>query len=122
MKNVRWAKLEGFSNYEISDSGLVRNKKETLKPFTDKDGYHKIRLYNDAGVRKHFYINRLVWQAFIGPIPKGLEIDHAQGERWNNSLGCLAMVTKRLNNELKRQRVRNLSNITGSKKKKKAAI
>lgn len=40
--------IKGFSKYEISDTGLVRSKKN--KSFVSMEG-GSLRLYNDAGVR-----------------------------------------------------------------------
>lgn len=46
------------------------------------------------GVRKDALIHRCVWQAFNGPIPEGLEVNHKNGQRADNRLENLELVTK----------------------------
>lgn len=47
-----------------------------------------------GGERKDAAIHRCVWQAFNGPIPDGLEINHKNGVRNDNRLVNLELVTK----------------------------
>jgi len=105
-ETMRWSRLEGFTRYEISDVGLVRNigTKATMRDFGDKDGYRKIKLTDDSGRRVMFYVHRLVWTAFKGPIRHKDEIDHLDGHRINNALDNLMSVTHRQNSVLKKQR------------------
>jgi len=100
------AMLKGFSRYEVSDKGTVRSKVtgKLLKPWTDRDGYKRLKLTNDKGVRSAFYLHRLVWTAFNGKLKPGIEIDHLEGERQNNALEFLIAVTKKQNLVLKKQR------------------
>jgi len=83
-ETIRWSGLEGFSRYEISDVGLVRNI-ETKTPMCDyddgKNGYRKIKLTDDTGKCVMFY-----------------------GHRINNALDNLMSVTHRQNSVLKKQR------------------
>jgi len=106
-ETMRWSGLEGFSRYEISDAGLVRNI-ETKTPMRDyddgKNGYRKIKLTDDTGRRVMFYVHRLVWTAFNGPIREKHEIDHVDGDYTNNVLDNLIQVTHRQNSVLKKQR------------------
>lgn len=37
-------------------------------------------------------INRLVWETFVGPIPKGYDVHHIDGNRKNNSLENLSLI------------------------------
>jgi len=107
MSGNKWAALEGFGKYEISDAGLVRNA-QTKIPMRDyddgKNGYRKIKLTGDSGKRVMFYVHRLVWQAFNGPIREKHEIDHVDGDYANNALENLIHVTHKQNSVLKKQR------------------
>jgi len=105
-ETTRWSGLEGFSKYEISDAGLVRNVNTgaPMRGFGDRDGYRKIKLTDDSGKRIMFYVHRLVWTAFKGPIRHKDEIDHPDGHRVNNALDNLMSVTHRQNSVLKKQR------------------
>ena len=104
---MKWATLEGFGKYEISDAGLVRNA-TTSTPMRDyddgKNGYRKIKLRDDTGKRVMFYVHRLVWTAFNGPIRERHEIDHVDGDYTNNILDNPIHVTHRQNSVLKKQR------------------
>jgi len=48
---------------------------------------------NDLGEIKLFKINRLVYMAFNGEIPEGYEVDHIDGDRFNNSIDNLQILT-----------------------------
>lgn len=45
------------------------------------------------GKRIHFYIHRLVWEAFKSEIPNGYEINHIDHNKKNNNLSNLELVT-----------------------------
>ena len=92
----QWKRIEGFEDYEVSDSGTIkhsaftttdgRNKPECiLKGIPDKDGYTQVRLWkNGKGHTKK--IHRLVAEAFI-PNPNRLPcVNHKDGCKHNNSL------------------------------------
>jgi len=105
---MKVAVLAGFSRYEILDTGVVRYR-DTGKVCPDyddgKNGYRKIKIYPDGSkIRKSFWMNRLVWQAFNGPIAPGIEIDHMNGNRVDNRLDNLLSTTKKQNCLLKKQR------------------
>lgn len=103
--------IEGYSAYTITEEGEVYstkwNKPRKLKPqraTQSKKGYYQIRLYDNSGeLGRLNYIHRLVWQTFRGEIPKGMEIDHMNGDTTDNKLSNLQLLSKR-NNKLKHQR------------------
>lgn len=43
------------------------------------------------------YLHRVIWEAFYGPIPKGLVVDHIDGDRMNNSIDNLQLLTRAAN-------------------------
>jgi len=91
------------NRYWISDFGKVyyntkcwRNPKGELKelvPSYNPSGYLYYKL--SVGKCKYDYLrgHRLVWEAFNGKIPKGLEIDHIDHDKHNNKLSNLRLVT-----------------------------
>ena len=123
---MEWAIIPGFKGYEASDTGLVRNARtgKTLNDCDDgKNGYRKIKIYNDAKVRKWKYVHRLVWQAYNPnmPLTSKMQIDHMDGNRLNNTLeNLIGPVTPKQNNRLKEQREKYLFSRNGRKKQKKA--
>ena len=86
--------------YEVSDYGAVRSLKfgkvRYLKPEKMRDGYERIYLCRD-GKQKRFMVHRLVWEAFVGKIPDGYEIDHINTIRDDNRLSNLRVVTRKGN-------------------------
>lgn len=99
LKTEIWKDIEGFPNYQVSDHGRVRNKKtmQVLKPGLGGVGYLTVALYkNKKGNTKN--IHELVTDAFIGKKEKGMTINHKDGNKQNNNLSNLEIVTRRENN------------------------
>jgi hypothetical protein len=89
-----------FENrYEISNKGIVRNKKtrKILKPSKDGSGYLRIGLCR-KGVVKYFSVHRLVLESFVGPCPFGKESCHNDGNIYNNDINNLRWDTHKNNN------------------------
>ena len=122
---MRVAVLPGYSRYEVLETGVARYR-ESVKIYPDyddgKDGYRKIKLYQDGlKKRKSFWVSRLVYKAFNGPIPPNMQIDHFDGHRVNNNRENLMLVMPKQNAVLKKQGdSRYLFNRKGKKKEKKA--
>ena len=120
---MKFAVLKGFSRYQIYENGSIFNT--TTQKFMrvqddGKDGYLKIKFTNDKGVRVHWWLNRLVYTAFYGKIPAGLQIDHNDGERLNNHIENLSSATPKQNNGRKRQREKSLFSRSHKQKRKGA--
>lgn len=99
-----YAKLNDYPDYKIYKNGkIVRHRKKskngnTLKrrvicPTKAKNGYRTVRLMNKEGILKSFYLHRLIWEAFNGDIPEGLEVCHEDCNRDNNRLSNLRLLT-----------------------------
>lgn len=91
---TEWRAIRGWPEYEVSDGGQVRrvlaggpNAKvgRILKPGTNTDGYHFVRLHR-VGAKKYGLINRLVCEAWHGqpPTPEH-EAAHWNGVRTDNA-------------------------------------
>jgi hypothetical protein len=97
---IKSAELPGFSAYTIYSNAMVIRKAtgKTMKTHDDsKDGYLKLKLTNDGHKRVHLWMTRLVYVAFNGSIPEKMEVDHLDGDRLNNRLENLILVTHRQN-------------------------
>lgn len=108
VKNKAFTVFPGFSRYRIYENGVIKYA-DTGKVCPDyddgKNGYRKIKIYPDGSKnRVSFWVNRLVYQAFRGPIPAGMEVDHIDGNRLNNHIENLSLVTHKQNCVLKKQR------------------
>ena len=95
-------------NYTISVNGEIISKPrkggnnsvikpKVMQPFDNGTGYLQVNLTNSFGVRKKYYVHRLVYETFIGPIPDGYEIDHIDCNKTNNSIDNLQLLTRKEN-------------------------
>lgn len=97
LNNVIWMDVLGFEGrYQANNLGEIKSVLENRKPKVlkqrDWKGYKKIVLWKDG--ERHFYqVHRIIWEAFNGPIPEGLEIDHIDGNQSNNCLENLRAVS-----------------------------
>lgn len=85
-----WKIIENHSNYEISDDGLVRNRKtgKILKPVKTYNGYLRVGIDG-----KLCRIHRLVADAFLIKIDGCTQINHKDGNKQNNSVDNLEWCT-----------------------------
>lgn len=105
-----WKEVKGYEGlYEVSYQGNVRSVHRVLKykngalrewvsiPIKQRirKRYMSVRL-NNSGTSQHHSVHRLVMAAFIGDCPKGLQVNHKDGEKHNNCASNLEYVT---NNE-----------------------
>lgn len=90
-------RLKEFPYYKIYENGEVWRmahrsacginlKRMKLTPYKTKNNYLMVSLHDREGKRKRFYLHRLVFMAFFGDIPSGMEVDHIDNDRAN--CGC----------------------------------
>jgi HNH endonuclease/NUMOD4 motif len=96
-----WKDTE-YENYEVSNTGKVRNKntKRELKLALTRKGYLKAQVKDNT---KHVgrYIHRLVAQSFI-PNPNNCpQVDHLDNDKSNNHVSNLEWVTNKENHRRK---------------------
>lgn len=98
---TKWKTIPGLdSKYKASSDGKIYSlfrKGRLISPFITKDGYERVVL-QVKGVRKHFFVHRLVAMAFI-PNPNNLPyINHKDEVKNNNRVENLEWCTKLYNN------------------------
>ena len=90
--------IKNFENYTITDSGIVTNTKtgRILKQ-SIANGYLQICLSTN-NVQKQFFIHQLLARTFFGDYDTDIQtVDHKDGNKLNNNLNNLHIVTQRLN-------------------------
>lgn len=87
--------------YEASADGRVRRAVDgehgasagyVLKPIVRATGYNVMSV-QCGGKKLYRYVHRLVAEAFLGPIPDGLTVNHLDGNKSNNAVANLEYVT-----------------------------
>lgn len=94
----KWLPIQGYETYyQISDHGRVKSlrTKKILKPFINHKGYYSVDLRVD-GKRKTMKTSRLVAVHFLG-LQEGKEVNHINGDKFDNFLDNLEWVTHREN-------------------------
>lgn len=93
-----WRPTQDYPNYEVSNTGLVRNlKTNRMMKLNNKGGYQEISLRNNIK-RTSFKVHRLVAIAFIdNPLNKS-DVNHKDKNKLNNHVDNLEWVTRQENN------------------------
>lgn len=76
-----WRTVPGARRYAVSDSGHVRGRHGVLATRLNGEGYPKVKLVCDDGVRRDLFVHAVVALAFIGPRPQGHFVLHTNGCR-----------------------------------------
>lgn len=100
-----WSDVPGYNGiYKVSNLGNIKSKRrgryeKKLSPFisTQSRVYEQVKLTDDNGKVKSYYVHRLVYSAFYGEIEKGKEIDHIDTNPHNNRLDNLRQVSRKNN-------------------------
>ena len=107
-----WKDIEGYEGmYQVSSLGNVRSlnrivrhnyggdahKVGKLKTVSlSKRGYRFVSLYKNNTI-KGFRVCRLVYAAFVGPIPEGMQVNHIDECKTNDAVWNLNLMTPKEN-------------------------
>ena len=90
----RFAKIKGYPKYEVSSDGYVKSltTNRIMKPSEAYGGYLHVKLFDG---RKHHSkaVHRIVAESFAEGPYDGLEVNHIDGNKHNNSLDNLEWCT-----------------------------
>lgn len=89
MKNY----IPGTLNCHVTTDGEVTNRYGKILASYIASGYEQIKLSRNDGTRITKGVHRAVWEAHNGPIPKGMWINHKDGNKLNNQLSNLEVTT-----------------------------
>ena len=74
------------------------SQKKWLKPWTRKDGYQTVCLYDNEGKAKSYLLHRVVYEAVTGePSPNNLQINHRSEVKTENMISNLELVSPKQN-------------------------
>lgn len=94
-----WKPIVGYPGYEVSNLGNVRRVSVLqLKQQINPRGRKTVCLYGPNG-KKYARVHCLVAAAFIGARAPGMEINHKDGDRLNNTAANLEYLTADENRE-----------------------
>ena len=101
MKEI-WKSINEYPNYMVSNMGNVKSlnyrrtgREKILKPKIEKSGYQRVGLWKNGG--KWYQVHRLVYEAFVGDIPKGMQVNHINEIKSDNRLENLNLMTPKEN-------------------------
>lgn len=88
-------KIPNYSNYEIypQEGKVWSYKSNRFVGRKDKDGYWQCTLTADDGTVWTTKVHRLVWQCVNGAIPQGMQVNHIDEDKGNNSISNLNLMT-----------------------------
>ena len=117
---VKFYKHPEFSNYAASKDGVVINVKNNkiISMSKNNSGYLFFSIYNkNLKKTKTFYQHRFVYEVIKGKIPSNLEIDHINGNKTDNRIKNLQLLTHKQNVEKTKNKSIISTNIkTGEKR------
>lgn len=94
MNKNKFVKINGLSNYQVWLNGnVISENTGSIMGSLQPNGYVRMTLTNDEGKPQTFYGHQLVWLAFKGEIPKGMQLNHIDEDKTNNAIWNLELVT-----------------------------
>lgn len=109
-----WKQIEGFSKYEVSSFGNVRNKLtlKVLKPCI-KSGYYNINIIDDDGKSRLKQVHRLAALNFFENPENKETVNHINWCKTDNNIKNLEFATQKEQNNHKRDNRRSPSSLVG---------
>ena len=89
--------IPGYSKFKVDRVGNVYNQDNRLLKHHNSNGYRRISLEKDNGKRSGVDVHRLIASTFLGPIPKGMWVNHENGDKADNRVENLKVDTPSYN-------------------------
>lgn len=92
--------FKDYTKYEVYEDGRIfsYSKKKFLKPQTNKNGYQRVLLTDNEGIKKWYSVHRIIFESVSGvPIPNGLQVNHINECKTDNRFENLNLMTPKEN-------------------------
>ena len=111
--NELWKDVDGFSNYQISNHGRIKNSKtQRIKQILNNGGFDYVNLTQNGSATYH-KIHHLVAKTFLTNDKKLPYVDHIDGDISNNHVSNLKWTSECHSKREVSQRVNNSSGYRG---------
>ena len=109
-----YCRIKGFDNYAVSNLGNVINIKKygKLVKQSNSNGYYKSFLKKD-GIRKQYFIHRIVADTFIDKVDGKKLVDHINGDKMDNKISNLRWCNYTENSRNRKISSLNTSSVKG---------
>lgn len=89
-----WRAVVGYDRYQVSNFGRIRRHDGRLIAINRSKRYLRVSLYSTQHKRGlRFDLHRLVATAFLGPIPRGMHVDHINHDKHDCRVENLRIAT-----------------------------
>lgn len=106
-----WRDIEGYNGiYQVSDAGRIRSRMipkssgqkvgyhyHILKPIKCNNGYYCVTLCTIDGIHVNESVHRIVAEAFVPNSENKPQVNHIDGDKYNNGADNLEWVTEQEN-------------------------
>jgi len=95
--NEEWRDVVGYEEYyRVSNLGQVwskRSNREIVGGVVGEGGRYRQITFSVHGIESTKFAHNIVMEAFVGPPPENMEVNHIDGDKLNNRLDNLEYVT-----------------------------
>lgn len=88
--------VSNFGNVRSLGNGLSNNSKNKLLKVFNRRKYVGVQLCKNS-IKKKYMVHRLVYEAFVGEIPDGMQVNHINEDKTDNRLENLNLMTPKEN-------------------------
>jgi hypothetical protein len=104
LSSLRWKNDIWYGKYRT----ILKIKADDKAGSIDKDGYWQVKLLG-----RNYRVHRVVWKIINGDIPEGMTIDHIDGNKANNLISNLRVVSNKINSRNRGVQSNNKTGVVG---------
>jgi hypothetical protein len=91
--------LIDFEKYTPTKDGKIFShyRQRPLHFTVTKNGYEQVLLFCTDGIQRTYLVHRVIWFYFNGDIPEGIQVNHIDEDKTNNTLSNLNLMSQKEN-------------------------